>query len=305
MSADTPADQHARRYTIAGQPLTASPLAPGLHVTATPIGNLGDVTLRALATLAGADRILCEDTRITRRLLAHYGISTPLSAYHEHNAARARPGILARLGAGEAIALVSDAGTPLISDPGFKLVREARAAGVPVVAVPGPSAALAALSIAGLPSDRFLFAGFLPARGGERRRALQRLMAADASLVLYEAPQRLAGLLALIIEIGAGREVAVARELTKRFEEVMSGTPEELRERLEERGGVKGEVTVVIAPPSAEENAPDQAAVDEALRAALAERSTGQAAAEVARAYGLPRRTVYARALALKNGDEE
>lgn len=305
MSADTPADQHARRYTIAGQPLTASSLAPGLHVTATPIGNLGDVTLRALATLAGADRILCEDTRITRRLLAHYGISTPLSAYHEHNAARARPGILARLGAGEAIALVSDAGTPLISDPGFKLVREARAAGVPVVAVPGPSAALAALSIAGLPSDRFLFAGFLPARGGERRRALQRLMAADASLVLYEAPQRLAGLLALITEIGAGREVAVARELTKRFEEVMSGTPEELRERLEERGGVKGEVTVVIAPPSAEESAPDQAAVDEALRAALAERSTGQAAAEVARAYGLPRRTVYARALALKNGDEE
>ncbi|QPC43414.1 16S rRNA (cytidine(1402)-2'-O)-methyltransferase [Kaustia mangrovi] len=306
MSTRTDAGARARRYTIEGQSVAAPPLEPGLYVTATPIGNLGDVTLRALATLAAADGILCEDTRVTRRLTAHFGIATPLAAYHEHNAARARPGILARLEAGEAIALVSDAGTPLISDPGFKLVREAREAGIAVTAVPGASAAVAAVSIAGLPSDRFLFAGFLPARGGERRRALERLMAVEASIVLYEAPQRIENLLTMLDEVAPDRELAVTRELTKRFEEVLTGVPAEVGARLEARDGVKGEVTVVIAPPAQTgTDEPDRAAVDEALRRALGRQSTGKAAAEVARAFGLNRRDVYARALELKDAEEE
>ena len=212
-----------RTYLLEGHPVEASPLAAGLHLVATPIGNLRDITLRALETLAAADLIACEDTRVTRRLLDRYGIATPLTPYHEHNAAAARPKLIARLAAGKSVALVSDAGTPLVSDPGFKLVREARDAGHAVTALPGASAVLAALTVAGLPTDRFLFEGFLPAKEGQRRARIVELARVPATLVLFESGPRLAAALAdLAAGLGA-REAAVCRELTKLYEEVRRG----------------------------------------------------------------------------------
>src|SRR5262249_38923356 len=213
----------SRRYVVAGASFEAPPAAPGLHVVATPIGNLRDVTLRALEVLAGVDLIACEDTRVTRRLTAHYGISAPLTPYHDHNAAAARPRLLERLAAGSAIALVSDAGTPLISDPGYRLVRAAREAGHLVTTVPGPSSVLAALAVAGLATDRFLFDGYLPAKSSERRTRIAELAGAPATLVLFETGPRLAATLAdLAAGLGA-REAAVCRELTKVHEEVRRG----------------------------------------------------------------------------------
>ncbi|HZQ14222.1 MAG TPA: 16S rRNA (cytidine(1402)-2'-O)-methyltransferase, partial [Pseudolabrys sp.] len=193
---------------------------PGLYLVATPIGHLGDITLRALETLAGCDVIACEDTRVTRKLADRYGIATPLTPYHEHNAAEARPQLLARLARGEAVALVSDAGTPLISDPGYKLVRAAHAAGVPVTALPGASAILTALVLSGLPTDRFLFAGFLDSHRERRRRELTALKTVPASLVFFESPHRIADALADMHDLLGDREAAVGRELTKRFEEL-------------------------------------------------------------------------------------
>jgi 16S rRNA (cytidine1402-2'-O)-methyltransferase len=228
--------------------LLAQTLPPGLYLVATPIGNLGDITLRALATLARADVLYCEDTRHSGTLLAHYGIAGRLRPYHDHNAQRERPRALAELAAGKVVALISDAGTPLISDPGYKLVREALAAGHRVAALPGASAPLAALASAGLPTDTFLFAGFLPPRSAARRTRLAQLKGVPATLVLFEAPSRLAETLADIAAVLGSREAAVARELTKLYEEVRRGTPAELAQWAEQ-AGPKGEMVVLIGPP--------------------------------------------------------
>jgi 16S rRNA (cytidine1402-2'-O)-methyltransferase len=273
-------------------------LDAGLYIAATPIGNLGDVTLRLLDALAGADLVACEDTRVTERLLLRYGLKAKLLPYHEHNAEAMRPKLLAALTDGKAVLLVSDAGTPLISDPGFKLVRAAVAAGHAVTALPGPSAVLAALAVAGLPTDRFLFAGFLPPKSAARSTAIAELAPVRASLVLLEAPQRLAAALA---DLAAGlgpRPAAVARELTKKFEEVRRGTLAELAAYYAEAGPPKGEVTLVIGPPldGAAEAAID---LDGTLRAAMSKLRLSEAVAAVAAETGLPRKTVYARALAL------
>src|SRR5882762_3876861 len=221
-------------------------LAPGLHLVATPIGNLGDVTLRALWVLRNVDCILCEDTRVTGRLLARFGIDTPLDAYHDHNADRVRPAVLEALRRGERLALVSDAGTPLISDPGFKLVRAALAEDLPVTAAPGPSAALTALILSGLPPDVFLFAGFLPPRSAARRRALGQWTTLDATLVFFEGPSRLAAALADMADILGKKDAAVARELTKRHEEIRRGRLSELTEHYREAGPPRGEVVIVV-----------------------------------------------------------
>jgi 16S rRNA (cytidine1402-2'-O)-methyltransferase len=277
-----------------------SKLAPGLHVVATPIGNLGDLAPRALAALRDADLVVCEDTRITGKLLRLCEAMRPLLAYHEHNAARVRPQILRRLRAGASVALVSDAGTPLVSDPGYKLVREAIAQGSAVTALPGPSAALAALSVSGLPSDRFLVAGFLPGRAGPRRQAIAELGAVPATLVLFEAARRVPQTLAELATALGAREAALARELTKKFEEVRRGTLPELAAHYAAAGAPRGEVVLVIGPPVGRAAAVARDDVDAALQEALACMAPAAAAATVAAATGLGRREVYRRALALK-----
>ncbi|WP_420391397.1 16S rRNA (cytidine(1402)-2'-O)-methyltransferase [Acuticoccus sp.] len=288
-----------RRFTVDGLALTAEPAAAGLHVVATPIGNLGDITLRAVRTLAGVDAVAAEDTRHTWRLLSHYGIEATMLRYDEHGAAARRPRILARLEAGGSIALVSDAGTPLVSDPGYRLVREAREAGIAVHAVPGPSAPVAALSVAGLPTDAFLFAGFLPAKSGARRSRLAELAAVPATLALFEAPHRLAEALAdCAATLGGEREAAVARELTKRFETVVRGSLAELAARYAD-DPARGEVVILVAPLAGP--APvEETDVDALLVAALARLPASAAAAEVSKATGLNRRELYRRALGLK-----
>lgn len=269
---------------------------------ATPIGNAADITLRALTTLRAAAAIACEDTRTTAKLLAIHGISRPLISYHEHNASMSGPATLARIRAGEAVALVSDAGTPLVSDPGYRLVRGCIEAGVPVIPVPGPSSLLAALSIAGLPTDRFLFAGFPPPRQAARRRFLDGISRIEATLVLLEAPQRLAASLADMAELLGPREAAVCRELTKLFEEVRRARLTDLARHYGEGGPPKGEVTLVIAPPAQADEVSD-AELDALIARALeAEDSIRSAAETIAAASGRPRREVYARALAMRLG---
>lgn len=268
---------------------------------ATPIGNARDITLRALDVLGGADLIACEDTRVTGKLMQIYGLDTPLTPYHEHNAARQRPLLLDRLAGGAAIALVSDAGTPLISDPGFRLVGEAVAAGHGVTALPGASAVLAALSLATLPTDRFCFAGFLPPKTVGRRTALAELAAVPATLVFLESAQRLGEMLADAAAVLGPRPAAVARELTKLFEEVRRQTLPVLAAHYAAAGPPKGEVVVVIGPPGAGAGDQDPALLDRALAAELLHASPAQAAATIAAAFGLPRRQVYRRALALKD----
>jgi 16S rRNA (cytidine1402-2'-O)-methyltransferase len=291
-------------YNLAGRPVEPPPLAPGLHLVATPIGNLRDITLRALETLAAADLIACEDTRITRRLLDHYGITTPLTPYHEHNAAAARPQLLARLSEGAAVALVSDAGTPLVSDPGFKLVREAREAGHAVTAAPGASAALAALVVAGLPTDRFYFEGFLPAKDAARRARIAELARIPATLILYESGPRIARALAALAEGLGAREAAVCRELTKLHEEVRRGDLAALARDYEQGAETRGEFVLVIEPPRAEAGIIDDDAVDALLREALRRASVKDAVGEVSAATGRSRRDVYQRALALNAGSD-
>ncbi len=276
----------------------AEPLQPGLHVVATPIGNLKDISLRALATLAAADAILAEDTRVTKVLLAHYGVSTPLVAYHDHNAEEMRPKVMARLGRGEALALVSDAGTPLVSDPGYRLVEDAAAAGHAVTAVPGPSAVLAALVVAGLPTDRFFFEGFLPPRTAARRARLRQLAGIPGTLVLFESPRRLAETLADAAAMLGPRPAAVARELTKLHETVRRAPLPELAAHYAGAEAARGEIVVLIGPGGADEGAGDDL-IDVRLRAAIAELSLKEAVARVAAETGQPRRKVYARALEL------
>jgi 16S rRNA (cytidine1402-2'-O)-methyltransferase len=294
-----PRERGPRRYVVHGQPVVAPPLPDGLHLVATPIGNLRDITVRALEVLAAADLIACEDTRVTRKLLDRYGIATALTPYHEHNAAQARPKLLARLAEGAAVALVSDAGTPLVSDPGYKLVRAARDMGARVTALPGASAVLAALTVSGLPTDRFLFEGFLPAKEGQRRARIAELARIPATLVLFETGPRLAAALAdLAAGLGA-REAAVCRELTKLYEEVRRGDLATLAHEVAAAPEPRGEIAIVIAPPAAQ----DQAAgldLDALVREALSRLSVKAAVAEVAAVTGAPRREVYQRALALE-----
>jgi 16S rRNA (cytidine1402-2'-O)-methyltransferase len=272
-------------------------LEPGLYIVATPIGNLSDLSPRAAQTLARADLIAVEDSRVTAKLLAHIGVRRPMQPYHDHNADRIRPGLIARM-AGEAVALVSDAGTPLISDPGYKLVRDARAAGVKVVTIPGPSAVISALTLAGLPTDRFAFFGFLPARPGARASAIAEAATFKGTLAFYESGPRLAACLAALREGLGDREAAVAREISKRFEETVTGTLSELAARYAD-APPRGEIVIVVGPPGKAEPASD-ADVDAALRAAMSTLSTSRAAAEVAAKFGLPRRAVYERAQRLK-----
>ncbi|MGF1631859.1 MAG: 16S rRNA (cytidine(1402)-2'-O)-methyltransferase [Kiloniellaceae bacterium] len=265
---------------------------------ATPIGNLGDISRRALDVLRGADRIACEDTRVTRKLMSAEGIATPLSTYHDHSSSHDRHRLLQAVAEGQAIALVSDAGTPLVSDPGFKLVREAIAEGLPVTALPGPSAPLVALLLSGLPSDRFFFGGFLPARSGARRSTLQELRGLNASLIFFEGAQRLAACLRDMAAVLGDREAAVARELTKLHEELRRGSLDALAAHYEEAGAPRGEIVIVVGPPAATGAGADFD-LDAALGDALQHASLRDAAATVATASGLPRRQVYARALEL------
>jgi 16S rRNA (cytidine1402-2'-O)-methyltransferase len=303
-AADRQHPPSSRRYLLKGQVLEAPALSPGLHIVATPIGNLRDTTLRALEVLAAADVIACEDTRVTRKLIDHYGITTPLTPYHDHNAAEARPKLIARLADGKAVALVSDAGTPLVSDPGFKLVRAAQEAGHAVTTAPGASAALAALAVAGLPTDRFFFEGFLPPKSGQRQSRIAELVRIPATLLLFETGPRLAASLADLAEGLGAREAAVCRELTKLHEEVRRGDLATLAAHYESAGEPRGEIVLVIAPPAAPSE--DAADLDTLLRNALTRVSVKEAVAEVAAVTGHPRRDVYQRALKLaKDGGDE
>ena len=270
------------------------PLPPGLYIVATPIGNLGDLTARAAATLCRVDRILAEDKRVTAKLLAHIGATAPMTAYHDHSDDGLRERILAELPV-KAVALVSDAGTPLISDPGYKLVRAARAAGAAIHTLPGPCAAIAALTLAGLPTDRFLFLGFLSAKARARDEAIAEVSAIRASLVLYESGPRLGGTLAALAEQLGPREAAVVREISKLHEECVTGSLATLAQRYAENAP-KGEIVIVVAPPLVPSDASDEV-VDAALDEALARLSPSRAAAEVATALGVSRKRAYARAL--------
>lgn len=300
----------SRRFCIGGQILNAPKAAPGLYLVATLIGNLSDITLRALETLAGVDVIACEDTRITRRLTERYAISATLTPYHEHNAAAARPKILERLAQGGAIALVSDAGTPLISDPGFKLVREVCAAGHSVTALPGPSSVLAALSVAALPTDRFFFEGFLPAKEAARRTRLAELARIDATLVLFESGSRVADSLRDLAEAMGKRDAAICRELTKLHEDVIRAPIAELANSVD-RLETRGEFVLVIGPPPAGAQVMQIDELDSLLRDRLKHDSVKDAVAHAVELSGRPRREVYARALELarenaaEDGDDE
>jgi 16S rRNA (cytidine1402-2'-O)-methyltransferase len=288
----------ARVFSVGGHSFAVPKAVPGLHLVATPIGNLGDITLRALETLAGVDIIACEDTRITRRLTERYAITATLKPYHEHNAALARPKILERLTQGASIALVSDAGTPLISDPGFKLVREACAAGHPVIALPGPSSVLTALAVAALPTDRFFFEGFLPPKQVARRARLMELSRIEATLVMFESGNRVQDTLADLADIMAGRDAAICREMTKMHEEVQRAPLTELA-RSADTLETRGEFVLVIGPPVAGAQTMTESELDDLLRGSLARNSVKDAVADAMELSGRPRREIYARALEL------
>jgi 16S rRNA (cytidine1402-2'-O)-methyltransferase len=286
-----------RTFSVGPHILTAPKAAPGLHLVATPIGNLGDITLRALETLAGVDIIACEDTRMTRRLTERYAISAQLKPYHEHNAALARPKILERLAQGASIALVSDAGTPLISDPGFKLVREVCAAGYSVIALPGPSSVLAALSVAALPTDRFFFEGFLPHKETARRARLTELTRIDATLVMFESGNRVQDTLADLAAIMGERDAAICREMTKLHEDIRRAPVSQLAQSADTLE-TRGEFVLVIGPPAgASIMAADE--LDNLLLTSLKRDSVKDAVAHAVELSGRPRREIYARALEL------
>lgn len=275
-------------------------LPPGLYIVATPIGNLGDLSPRAAATLRGAALVLAEDKRVSAKLLAHAGATAPMRVYHDHSSEGDRDAVLARL-THEAVALISDAGTPLISDPGYKLVRAARAAGHSVHTVPGPCAAIAALTLAGLPTNRFLFVGFLPAKAKARADGIAAFAAVRASLIFYESGPRLGDSLAALAQGLGGRDAAVVREITKLHEECVTGTLAELSERYAE-AAPKGEIVIVVGPPGEKDEASDDE-LDAALRTALASMSPSRAAAAVADQLQLPRKRVYARAMLLSSNE--
>ncbi|WP_147078035.1 16S rRNA (cytidine(1402)-2'-O)-methyltransferase [Methylobacterium haplocladii] len=303
---DTAREKALGTFTAFGLAAEAEPLPAGLYIVATPIGNLRDVTFRALATLAAADAVLAEDTRVTRTLMMHYGITTPLVAYHEHSNEAVRERMILRMQGGETLALVSDAGTPLVSDPGYKLVGAAIAAGIAVTPIPGPSAVMTAIVAAGLPTDRFFFEGFLPQKSGARRNRLEALGAIPGTLVLFESPHRLPEMLVDAAAIlGGSRPAAVARELTKFYETIRRGSLEFLAETFAEEGAPKGEVVVVIGT-AVEKIAEDaDADLDARIEAALARHSIKDAAALVADETGQKRRVVYARALVLARRDDD
>ena len=293
-----------RCYAPFGTAVEAPKATSGLYLVATPIGNLSDITLRALEVLAGADVIACEDTRVSRKLTGRYGIVTPLTPYHEHNAAQARPKLLARLAEGQAVALVSDAGTPLISDPGYKLVRAVSEAGHTVIALPGPSAVLAALSVAALPTDRFFFEGFLPPKHGARQKRIATLASIPATLVLFESGSRIAAALADLAGSLGARAAAICREMTKLHEEVKRGDLTTLARDYADGAETRGEFVIVIAPPL--DGAGEVNDLDDLLRKAMMRVSVKEAVGEVAIATGRSRREVYQRALALaRNADRE
>jgi 16S rRNA (cytidine1402-2'-O)-methyltransferase len=291
-----------RSYLIGQAEIPARPLEAALHLVATPIGNLADITLRALETLAAADIVACEDTRVSRVLLERYGIRRRTTAYHEHNAAEAGPKLIAALEGGQSVALISDAGTPLVSDPGYRLVGEALERGIRVVPVPGPSAALAALTASGLPSDTFLFAGFLPTKDGQIQSRLGSLKAVPATLIFFESPRRLAETLAAMANtLGGDRKAAIGRELTKTFEEMRTGTLAELAGHYAAADTPKGEIVVCVGPPLAEAGKP--ADIDRLLLSLAAEMPASKAAAEAARMTGQPKQALYRRLMDLRSGD--
>nr|WP_319384920.1 16S rRNA (cytidine(1402)-2'-O)-methyltransferase [uncultured Roseibium sp.] len=290
------------RFSLSEHAFSAPNLEPALYIVSTPIGNLGDITVRALETLAASSMIACEDTRVTSTLTQKFGLKTPLMPYHEHNAEKQRPKILAELDAGNAVALVSDAGTPLVSDPGYRLVRGVLEAGHKVVPIPGASAPLAGLVASGLPSDTVLFAGFLPQKGGPKTKRLEDLAKVPATLVFFESPHRTGATLALMADaLGGTREAVVARELTKRFETFERGTLSDLAGRFED-ASVKGEIVILVGPPEERPEA-DASDMDALLKAALDEMPVSAAAKKVAKATGLDRGEVYKRALDLKSGE--
>ncbi|WP_440981798.1 16S rRNA (cytidine(1402)-2'-O)-methyltransferase [Shinella sumterensis] len=292
-----------RTFRLHNAVVPARPLEPALYLVATPIGNLSDITLRALETLAGADMLACEDTRVTRVLLDRYGIVNRPYAYHEYNADEVGPRLIAALEAGKSVALVSDAGTPLVSDPGYRLALLAIEAGYRVVPIPGASAPLAALVGAGLPNDAFFFAGFLPSKDKARRDRLAELAGVPATLLFFESPHRIAATLVSAADVlGESRPACVCRELTKTFEEFRRGTLGELAAHYAEAGAVKGEIVLVIGPPG-EAAAPEAEDVDRLLAQLVRDMPAGKAATEAARQTGLPRRDLYQRLLDLKDGD--
>ena len=288
-----------RAFMVGQSEIPARPLEAALYLVATPIGNLGDITLRALETLAAADVLACEDTRVTRVLLDRYGIRQRPTPYHEHNATEAGPRLIEALSEGKSVALVSDAGTPLVSDPGFRLVEQALAAGIRVIPIPGPSAVLAALTASGLPSDTFLFAGFLPVKDGQRRARLEELKAVPATLVFFESPRRVADTLAAMAEVLGTRHAAVGRELTKTFEEIRTGTLAGLAEHYAAADTPRGEIVICVGPPSAAPP-PDAQDVDRLLLSLAAEMPASKAAAEAARMTGARKPDLYRRLMDLK-----
>lgn len=273
-------------------------LSPGLYIVATPIGNLSDLSPHAARILSNADLIAVEDSRVTAKLLSHIGVKRPMTAYHDHNADKVRPDLIAQMSQ-KAIALVSDAGTPLISDPGFKLVRDARAAGVDIHTAAGPCAAIAALTLAGLPTDRFFFLGFLPSKQGARDTAISEVAGIRATLIFYESGPRLAAALHALQRGLGEREAAVVREISKKFEETVTGTLSELVTRYRDAPPPKGEIVLVVGPPGEAEPAGDET-IEAALKEALTRLSPSRAAAEVAEKLGVPRREVYEKAQQLK-----
>ncbi|WP_412179060.1 16S rRNA (cytidine(1402)-2'-O)-methyltransferase [Rhizobium sp. TRM95796] len=297
---DSAAPSGDRRYRIRTLEIPARPLEPGLYLVATPIGNLGDITLRALETLAAADIIAAEDTRVSRVLLERYGISRRPYPYHEHNAAEAGPRLIAEIEAGKSVALISDAGTPLVSDPGFRLVQSVVEAGRKAIPIPGPSSVITALSAAGLPSDSFFFGGFLPQKEKARRDRFKEIASVPGTLIMFESPHRIAASLSdAALVLGENRQACVCRELTKTYEEFRRGSLGELAQFYTAQDNVKGEIVLAIAPPEAEAP-PEGEALDAFLRELSGTMPTAKAAAEAARETGLSRKDLYQRLLELK-----
>ncbi|MEO9339462.1 16S rRNA (cytidine(1402)-2'-O)-methyltransferase [Mesorhizobium sp. SB112] len=288
-----------RRTFMVGQgEIVARPLDAALYLVATPIGNLGDITLRALETLAGCDVLACEDTRVTRVLLDRYGIRQRPIAYHEHNAGEAGPRLIEALQSGRSVALVSDAGTPLVSDPGFRLVGQAQEAGIRVIPIPGPSAVLAALTASGLPSDAFMFAGFLPVKDGQRRSRLEALKAVPATLIFFESPRRLDDTLVAMADVFGERAAAIGRELTKTFEEMRTGSLQELSEHYSKADTPKGEIVICVGPSTEKAETPED--IDRLLLSLSSEMSASKAAGEAAKMTGGHKQALYRRLLELK-----